>query len=73
MTKEQWNEKKQQYPYNVLDMIFGEFTQPDNEITSRWHGVKYKDREMKICLCPECTDKAIEALLPLCSIDPFEA
>ena len=29
MTKEQWNEKKQHYPYNVLDMVFGEVRKPE--------------------------------------------
>ena len=29
MTKELWNEKKQNYPYNVLDIVFGEIKKPE--------------------------------------------
>lgn len=29
MTKQQWSEKKQHYPYNVLDMVFGQIKKPE--------------------------------------------
>lgn len=64
------NIKKRKSRCSYCGKEFGEL-EASEEFAMRNVGIKYSTKGIKLFLCPECTDKALDALLAPCTRNPF--